>query len=277
MGRFAGARWVWWVALAASVGVGGCANSSLALKNDVATLQQQQLALQRQTHELQGRAGTLSNTNEEQIKMLAQFRQQAQILTEHNQMLQEELGTTTAQLAEMRSARETAENKTEALMASMQRRGSVTIEPNNSFITTLPGRDIPEIYVREDGDTIRIAIPENQIFQPRTNTFVAGGQELLVRVADEVVRSYSRHRIGIEVHTDKSPIQPGSWHNHHHLTVTQAMAVSEVLATQTQIRPDQVWLVGHGANIPAPANAPTAAGRQDARIELVIYPDRLSQ
>ena len=191
MGRFAGARRMLSIVAAILVGVGGCANNSRVSNEDFLSLQQQQEVLQRQTHELQGRAGTLDGVNDEQIKMLAQFRQEVQVMTEHNQMLQDELGTTTAQLAEMRAARETAEHKTEALMASMQRRGGVTIKPNNSFITTLPGRDIPEISVREDGDTIRISIPENQIFQPHTNTFVPGGRELLVRVAGEVVRSYS--------------------------------------------------------------------------------------
>ena len=52
------------------------------------------------------------------------------------------------------------------------------------------------------------------------------------------------------------------------------MAVYEELTSRMRMRPDQLFVVGHGSNHPVVSNA-TAEGKQrNRRVELVIYPER---
>ena len=61
----------------------------------------------------------------------------------------------------------------QALNASMQRQDGITINPNNSFLQTLPAISIAGVFVRRDGDVIRIELPDRHLFEPGSNRLAA--------------------------------------------------------------------------------------------------------
>ena len=158
----------------------------------------------------------------------------------------------------------------------MQRQDGITINPNNSFLQTLPAISIAGVFVRRDGDVIRIELPDDTIFEPGSNRLSAGSTNLITDVATELARTYPDQMIGVEGYTDNDPVAGGPWNNSHQFSVACAMSVYDVLVNSTRLHPNQLFVTGHGANHPIVSNA-TAAGKQrNRRVELVVYPDRKS-
>jgi flagellar motor protein MotB len=255
----------------------GCADNSFVLKGQLQQLQQQQLAVSRQAQELQTRANSLDSDNREKDILLAQARQQAQAAEEQLAAVKQQLGTVTMQLTQLREEQKTSEQKAQALTASMRRRGGVTIQPNNSLQETLPAANLPGVNVRRDGDAIRIELPGNRLFPANDGRVSPEGVRLIVGVATELARDYPQQRIGVEGHTSNVAISGNLWRSHHHLSYAEAMAVFDVLTTQTKLKPAQLIVAGHGANYPVMSNGPPAGKERNHRIELVVYPDKAIQ
>ena len=208
--------------------------------------------------------------------LLAQARQQAKVSEDQLAGLREQLRSVTSQLAQARTDKESTDRRVQALTASMQRQGNVTIDPNNSFLQTLPAVNIAGVYVRRDGDVIRIEMPGNVLFEPGSARLRPGASNLISDVAAELARTYPDQMIGVEGYTDNDPVAGGQWHNNHELSITRAMAVYDVLVNHTRLQGNQLFVTGHGPNHPIVSNA-TAEGKQrNRRVELVVYPDRKS-
>jgi flagellar motor protein MotB len=269
MRRFIWAGWLLAGSLAA-----GCAENSMVMKGQLDKLQQQQLAMTRQNQELQARAGSLDRDNQELEALLAQSRQRAQVLEDQVSLVRDQLGEITTQLAKVREEKQVSEQKAQALTASMRRQQGVSITPNNSLLQTLPAINLPDVYVRRDGDVIRIEIPADRLFEPSSAQFRQDGVRLVADVAAEILRTYPDQMIGIEGHTDNEPIQGGAWRNAHHLSVAWALSTYEVLVSQTRLQADQLFVLGHGGNHPVASNATPEGRQRNRRVELVVYPDR---
>ena len=162
MSRFAGASW--WAILIATM-VAGCADNSMVLKGKLGQSEQAQTAMTRQNQQLQDRVNALDRDNQEMGTLLAQSRQQAKVSEDQLAALRDQLRSVTAQMAQVRSEKENTDKRVQALTASMQRQGGVTINPNNSYLQTLPAINVPGVFVRRDGDVIRIEIPGNSLFE----------------------------------------------------------------------------------------------------------------
>ena len=252
----------------------GCADNSMVLKGKVNQYEQQQLALSRQYSELQNRASSLDKDNQELGQLLAQSRQQSKIFEDQLTALRDQLRGATSQLAQARSERENTDKKVQAMTTSMQRQGGVTITPNNSFLQSMPAINLPDVFVRRDGDVIRVELPGNRLFESGSARFRPGGPELIVNAATELMRSYPDQVIGVEGHSDNDPVSGGQWRSNHELSVARSMAVYDVIVSRTRLQGDQLFVVGHGSNHPVVSNA-TAEGKQrNRRVELVIYPER---
>ena len=261
-------------ALALAGFAGGCANSPTVLQGNVDRLQQQQVAMERQNQLLQANAASLDRQHQELTTVVAQLRQQIKVEQDRSRLLQSQLATTTDQLAKIRKEKETFAKQTETLTASLQRQGGVTIKPNNSLLTTLPKINLANVKVRHDGDVIRIQLPADRLFYAGTNQFQANAGQMISAAATEILRTYPNQKIAVEGHTDSDPVRSYQYSSNTQLSLAQASVVYDLLTAQTRLRPDQLFVVGHGGSNPVASNATPLGKQENRRIELVIYPDR---
>ncbi|HEX4128800.1 MAG TPA: OmpA family protein [Pirellulales bacterium] len=255
----------------------GCANSNPMTAGKLNTLQQQNAMLEARSQELQARAATLDRDNQELETMLAQSRQQTRVYEDQVGALRDQLAGATSQVARLRSEGESTAKRTEALTASVQRRASATIQANNSLQSRLPTIHIPGVEVRMDGDVVRIELPGNQLFEHGSARLLPQASAMIDQVAAELLRSYPDQIIGVEGHTDSDPVNVGSpWASNHQLSIGRAMAVYDHLVSRSHVPSGHLFVVGHGANHPVVSNGALAGKQRNRRVELVVYPDRVS-
>jgi len=254
--------------------VSGCANNPMVLQGKVAQLEQQQQTAQRQYQQLQDRANALDRDNQELSSLLAQARQQAKVSEDQLALLRDQLRDVNTQLAQVKTEKESADKRAQAVTASMQRQTGISINPNNSFLQVLPAANIPNVSVRRDGDVIRIEIPASVLFESGSSRLRPGGTELIANVAAEIARTYPDQIIGIEGHTDNDPVAGSASRNGHDLSVARALSVYDVLVSRTQLKGSQLFVAGHGPNRPIVSNGTVEGQQRNRRVELVIYPER---
>lgn len=255
--------------------VGGCADNSFALKQQSQSLQQAQATLQNEYSQLQARANTLDRDNQELEALLAQTRQQSKVVEDQLAAVREQLSTATAQLSQLSNEKQLTEKQAEALMASVRRRAGAQITANNSLQKKLPALNLPGVEVRADGDVVRIELPANRLFQPGSTSLqpVAGG--VLDMAAAEITRAFPDQRIGVEGHTDNDFVRTQGM-DHNQLSTARATAVYQYLAARGLIPANRMVIVGHGANSPVMSNATAAGKARNSRVELVVYPDKVT-
>jgi chemotaxis protein MotB len=246
----------------------------MVLKGKVAQYEREQANLSRQLSEINARAAKLDQDNVELDKKVAQWQQLSKVNEDQLTLLRNELRSANDQLARAKTDKESVDKKVQAMTASMNRQGNVTITPNNSFLQTLPAINLPDVHVRHDGDVIRVEMPADRLFEQGSNRMKPGGPELIVAAANEVQRTYPDQMIAVEGHTDSDPVTGGQWRSNRDLSIARAMAVYEVLTTRTRLDDKQLNVVGHGENRPVFSNNTYEGKQRNRRVELVIYPDR---
>ena len=255
----------------------GCAQSSSVLQGKIQRTQEQQLALSRQNEQLQSRANTLGSDNQELSSLLAQSRQRTKVVEDQLAAVRDQLAGTTAQLAKIRQEKEAGDKQVQAMTASMRRQGSVTIKPNSSYQKPLVALSIPGVESRQDGDVMRIVLPASRVFEPDTVRLRPGAEQFITSIAGEIARLYPSNRIGIEGHTDSDPVANPRWHNNHEFSAGRAVAVYNVLVKQAKINPQRLFVAAHGPNHPVYSNGPAGGKQRNRRVELVVYPETISQ
>lgn len=256
--------------------VTGCAENSLALKNQTQALQQQQVALQQRNTELQARAATLDRDNQELESLLAQTRQQSKVVEDQLAAVREQLTTATAQLTQVRDEKQLTEKQAEALLASVRKRSGAQITANNSLQKNLPALNLPGIEVRVDGDVVRVELPASKLFQPGSTVLQPVAGATLDSVASELARAYPDQTVGVEGHTDNDFIRTPGMGDHQQLSVARATAVYQYLVARGQIPSNRMFIVGHGSNHPVVSNATAAGKERNNRVELVVYPEKVT-
>ena len=254
----------------------GCTQNPYVLQGQVQNLQQQQVAVAQQHTELQTRATGLDQDNQELERLLAQSQQQVRLLEDQLLAVRDQLSSTTSQLADLRSTHQETDEKARTLAASLRKRGGAEIRANSSLGGTLPGLNLPGVEIRRDGDVVRIELPGNRLFESGTARLSPTAGQLIEQVAAEITRAYPDRIIGVEGHTDSDPVAAGQWANNHQLSVGRAMAVYDHLLARCGMRPEQLFVVGHGSNHPVVSNATAAGKERNRRVELVVYPDRVA-
>jgi len=236
--------------------------------------QMQQIA--QQSQEYQTRAQSLDKDNQELESLLAQSRQQIQLLTDEVTATRDQLRTTTEQLLVMRDDHQHLKTQTTALMASAQQRAGAEIRANNSLLKNLTLNQIPGASVRQDGDVVRVELTGDQVFMPGSNYLKNGADQLVQSVAAELRRNFPDQIIGIEGHTDNTPTHSQQFPSNHHLSAAQALSVYNSLMQRGTIAAQQLFVIGHGANHPVVSNATDAGKARNRRIEFVVYPERMA-
>ncbi len=264
--------------LFALLALAGCAQNPYAIQGQVNSLQQQQTTLAQQNQQLQSKASTLDQDNQELETYLAQSRQQNKLLQDQIAAVREQLQSVNQQLAHTRDEKTAIERKTQASLASTRSRAGASIEPNNSLARSLPTFAIPGVEVRQDGDVIRIELPSDKMFDSAGARLRMDSTPMIDTVAAEIERLYRGHFVGIEGHTDTDTLAPGSqWLSNHQLSAARAQSLFDYLAARTRLKPQQLFVVGHGGNHPIVSNGTAAGKARNRRIELAIYPDRVGE
>jgi flagellar motor protein MotB len=266
------------LALAAFV-VAGCnqqsAPSPYAQQAPVTISPQQQLAMTQQTQQYQQRAAALDRDNQELQSMLAQSRQQSQVLQDQIAATQTQLRDTTDRLASMQSETEQLRGRTSAMAAGLQVRSQAEIRANNTLLKSMTITNMPGINVRQDGDVIRIELPSDQLFNFGTSQLKLGSEALVKTVASDLSQNYPQQLIGIEGHTDGSPMTSPQFPTDQHLAVAQAMAVYDALNRGGGLQARQLFVVGHGGSHPVVSNGTDAGRARNRRVEIVVYPESI--
>lgn len=253
----------------------GCAGNALALRGNMERMRQEQLAVARQAEILNSRTAALDGDNQQLSAQLAQERQRSKLLEEQLVAVRDELASTTSQIAQLRDEKSESDKKVQALNASLHRRGGATITPNNSLLADLPQFANPNIRIRRDGDVIRVELPASLLFEPGQSQLLPGAAETIRKTALDLLRVYPHQLLGIEGHTSPGAPPAGRGRNHHELSAVWALVVQDVLVQQAGVRPEQLFVVGHGANHPVVSNATEAGQERNRRIEVVVYPERV--
>jgi len=269
-------RWTVVALPLATLGAIGCGQNAYAPAGQTAAVMlspEQQSALAQQTQQYQQRAAALDRDNQELQAMLAQARQQTQLLEEQVRATQAQLRDTTERLASVQADNDLLRNRTSALAASVQTRSQAEIRANNSLLRNLSIATMPGVNVRQDGDVIRIELPGDQLFHLGTTQLKPGADGLLKMLAADLTQNYPQQMIGIEGHTDSHPPLTPQFPTDQHLAVSQAMSVYEALTRGGGIPPRQLFVVGHGGIHPVVSNGTEAGRARNRRVEIVVYPE----
>jgi chemotaxis protein MotB len=263
------------VAATALVGCNQYSASPYGQPQAVTLSPQQQTAMAQQTAEYQQRAATLDRDNQELQSMLAQSKQQTQLLQDQMRATQQQLKDTTDRLVAMQTDNEQLRGRTSALAAGMQVRSHAEIHANNTLLRSMTITNMPGINVRQDGDVIRIELPADQLFNYGTAQLKPGADALLKTVAADITQSYPQQLVGIEGHTDGSPMTSPQYPTDQHLAVAEAMSVYEALTRSGGMPARQLFVVGHGSSHPVVSNGTEAGRARNRRVEVVIYPETM--
>jgi len=240
---------------------------ALAEKDGQIRLHQQQIA------DLQNQLATIKQDNQRLDMLLAQSRQQAQILREQTTALSQQLNDTTGRLTQLGDEKSTAEERVRALQASADKYAS-SFKPNSSVQAQLRPIELRGVEVRTDGDVVRVELPADKLFDTGTDRLSIGGRSLLDSVAAELQRTYPKQMIGVEGYADRLPGDTTADATLHQRTSQQANAVLGYLTGTLRMNPRQFFVVAHGGNHPVVSNGTEAGRARNRRVELVVYPEQ---
>jgi flagellar motor protein MotB len=271
-----------WLLGGAILALSGCAQTPYA-QNQAAANNAQAAQLAAQTKQLEEQRKALDNDNKELETMLAQSRQQTRLVQDQYAAVREQMSSMSTQLAQLRDERKGLEQKLETTIANsgganpggtgMAKKQGVF--SNSSLANKLPNFNLAGIETRMDDGVIRIELPADRLFSAGDVQLRLDSVQLVDNVIVEVERNYPQHYIAIEGHTDNEPPASTIWMSNHHLATARATTVYTYLTQKTRLRPNQLFIVGHGPNHPVVSNATSAGRARNRRIELVIYPERV--
>jgi flagellar motor protein MotB len=175
----------------------------------------------------------------------------------------------------MQNETEQLRGRTSAMAAGLQVRDQAEIRANNTLLKSMTITNMPGINVRQDGDVIRIELPSDQLFNFGTSQLKLGSDALLKTIASDLSQNYPQQLIGVEGHTDGSPMTSPQFPTDQHLAVAQAMAVYDSLNRSGGIQARQLFVVGHGGSHPVVSNGTDAGRARNRRVEIVVYPETM--
>lgn len=246
------------------------------LNRDKLAAQQQQDSLQR-IEQARQQAQLLDRDNRDLNARLAQSSQRAEVLEDQVELLQQRLEETAAQLADSRRASQQASQRLSAIQASSKSKTPATITANNSVLDRLTAVTVPGVDIRQDLDQVRISLPSDQLFVPGTANLRDGADAVLGQAAEVILKYYPEQIIGVEAHTDGTPVTGTLWRNEHQMSAAQAMTVFEQMTQHYRLDPKQLFVLGHGSNHPRQPNPTPGFEAVNRRVELVVYPERYGQ
>ena len=270
------------IAILTLLAAAGCSRLPFAPNQQAQAAAQQQQTQQlqqltQQSQEYQSRATSLDRDNQELESLLAQSRQQVQLLNDELGATRGQLQSTTDQLLALRTDNEQLRTNSTQLVATARERAGAEIRANNTLLKNLAVKQVAGLEVRQDGDVVRVEAPADKLFMPGSNYLQNGAEQLLVTIAADLSRNFPGHLIGIEGHTDDAATHSQQFPTNHHLSAGQALAAYNLLVQKGTVPAAQLFIIGHGPNHPIVSNASEAGKARNRRIEFVVYPERIAR
>jgi len=228
---------------------------------------------QAQMAELNRRVRLLDDNNRQLHTQLAQSEQQSQVYRDELNLVRQQLTDTTNRLDSAAIAASEAKDRLQGMQASTQLRGGATIRANTNLQQIAGQMNLGGLTVIPDGDTIRIVVPADQLFQPGTANLLPSAAPILDNLAAQVRASLPRQRIAIEGYADNAPIYGGRFSTSHQMTSAQVSSVLEMLTRRSGLPEVQLFTVAQGSNHPRAANEDAAGRAVNRRVEFVVYPE----
>jgi chemotaxis protein MotB len=226
-----------------------------------------------QIAELNRRVRLLDDNNRQLHTQLAQSEQQSQVYRDELNLVRQQLSDTANKLDSAMLAANDAAQKFQGLQASTQSRGGATLRANTNLSQLAAQVAATGLTVLPDGDTLRIILPADQLFQPGSATLEPTSAAVLDAVAAQVRAVLPRQKIAIEGYTDNAPMYGGKFSSSHQLAAAQANSVLEILTRRAGMPEAQFFTIAQGTNHPRADNNSPQGRAQNRRIELVVYPD----
>ena len=250
----------------------GCSTKKMAIDGRVSRLEDSKTKLANAYEAQQIKMLALDKKDNEWQTQLALSQREARIFKEQRDAIQAQLNDTTRQLAEAQKSKLENEKRVKTMTASLERRGSITIEPNSSIQRSLPMINLPNFQTTRVDDVIRIVVPADQLFDPNAAKLRPGAEQLLRQLSAELRRLYPHQIICVEGHTDQRP-PLGAYRNPRELSVAWAVAACDAMVYYAGMPSEQLFVAGHGQYRPKFSNGTTGIEPRNRRIELVIYPE----
>lgn len=103
------------------------------------------------------------------------------------------------------------------------------------------------------------------------------GLEALSKVARVVQNQAKDYPVVVEGHTDNVPIRVSGWKSNWELSVARALSVLHHFVENENIDPHRLAVMGYGEYKPVADNAAAEGRRQNRRVEIVIFPEKISK
>lgn len=212
-------------------------------------------------------------SNQELHTEVAQLQRQLSVSEDEKRLLKKQMADTLVKYKSLVEQKREVDGRLSAIQASAKTQAGAEIRANNSLLGKLDQLNLNGIEAVEDGDTIRIYLPSDSLFDPGTYQLKTTGEAMLDQVATEIKRYFPRQILGVEGHIDNVAVSGNQ--SLHQITATQALAIFEYYRKTRGVSEKQMFILGHGANRPRFSNVTPQARTGNRRMELVIYPESI--
>ncbi len=103
------------------------------------------------------------------------------------------------------------------------------------------------------------------------------GLDVLSKVARVVQEQAKDYPVVVEGHTDNVPIRVSGWKSNWELSAARALSVLHHFTDNEGINPDRLAVMGYGEYKPVSDNSSAEGRRQNRRVEIVIFPEKISK
>jgi chemotaxis protein MotB len=226
-----------------------------------------------QVAELTRRVSELDRNNKDLHMEVANLITQRDLNAAQLQKTKEELKLTAQRLDEANALAQNFQNQARTLQASVQQRGGASIQPNTNLAASAARLQLNPLVVQQDGSSVRIVLPSDQLFEPNTARMLPRADQMLAPVAAQLRTVFPKQRIDIEGHTDSTSAAMGGPAVSHQLASAQASAILDALTRRANMPAAQFSVKSEGIARPVQSNETPAGRAANRRIELVVRPD----
>ena len=261
----------------------GCASE--VMKGQVATAKKNETLLAAQLEEVRKNQAALGATNAELLANEANFAKERLHAQEEIARLNEEAKTTrqkfeaqilewTAENDRLRGENQEVKERMVAQNASMSKRVTEVIIPNNGRNASRPVFSDPEILPpRHEGNDLVVEIQDHLIFSPEDDKLSDVGKTRLRTLAAEIGRAYPDQIFRIEANIPRVSNENSRKEIDADLlgaSILKAKRVADYLSSDCGVPTERIILAGAGAANPLVSDDSPQGQKRNRRVEWII-------